>query len=108
MTLLKQTKDLIVKAISGRNYVPVQLLNLNKYFRHYGAIKFALHQEDDVIVSVSTNFRYGSIIACGKNEKELEVNTKDAILTSFEIPSAYKKEACIVREGEKANAYALA
>ncbi len=59
-------------------------------------------------VSVSTNFKYGSIIAHGKNDKELDNNIKDAILTSFEVPSSYKKEAAIMREGERRDSYVLA
>jgi hypothetical protein len=108
MNFLKVTKDRLVKATLGKGVVPVGLVELNKYFRVYGPINFKTHKEaDDLIVSVSTDYKYGSIIAQGKNPKELDANIKDAILTSFEIPSSYKKEALIQRVGEKKDAYAL-
>ena len=42
------------------------------------------------------------------DEKELDKNIKDAILTSFEIPSSYAKEAKIHRVGDGRKEYALA
>ncbi|MDO8664373.1 MAG: hypothetical protein Q7K44_02375 [Candidatus Liptonbacteria bacterium] len=108
MNLLKVTKDKAIKALLGKATVPSGLYELNKYFRQYGAIEFKNHNDDGLIISVSTNFKYGSIIAHGSNLEELDRNVKDAILTSFEVPSSYKKEAGIVKEGERQNAYALA
>lgn len=46
----------------------------------------------------STNFRYGSIITSGKDEQEVDRNIKDAILTSFEIPSAYSADAKLYKK----------
>ena len=58
---------------------------------------------------MSTNFRFGSIITSGKTREELDENIKDAILTSFDVPSAYAKEAAVKSVGEASKgAYALA
>jgi len=108
MNLIKTTKDRIVKAALGKGTVPSGLVELNKYFRQFGQINFQEHKEDGVIISVSTNFKYGSIIAHGKNRKELDANVEDAILTSFEVPSSYKKEASLIKVGKKQDAYVLA
>jgi hypothetical protein len=108
MNLIKITKDRIVKAALGKGTVPSGLLELNKYFRQFGPIHFQEHKEDGVIISVSTDFKYGSIIAHGKDRKELDANVEDAILTSFEIPSSYKQEASLVKVGDKQDAYVLA
>jgi len=62
-----------------------------------------------MIVAVSENFRYGSIVTFAEDEKRLDDKIKDAILTSFGIPSSYAKEAGIHREGaEHLMAYAAA
>jgi len=45
-------------------------------------------------------------VISGKDRNEIDKNVKDAILTSFEIPSAYAKEAKIVSERE--HDYAIA
>lgn len=108
MNLLKVTKDYVIKALLGKAAVPSGLVELNKYFRHFGPINFEHHKEGSEIVSVSKNFKFGSIIAHGKNKKELDENIKDAILTSFEVPSSYKREAAIKKVGEAKDAYALA
>ena len=108
MNVLKVTKDKAMKTLLGKSVVPSGLVELNKYFRLYGPINFQNHQEDGVQVSVSTNFKYGSIITYGKDASELDRNIKDAILTSFEIPSVYLKEAGIIRVGESKDSYALA
>lgn len=108
MNLIKVVKDRVVKMMFGSSMVPSGLVELNKYFRHYGPINFKHHNEDGMKVSVSTNFKYGSIVAHGKNDQELDKNIKDAILTSFEVPSSYKKEAAIVRGSERRNSYVLA
>ena len=88
--------------------VPRGLLELHQYFKAYKAINFEFKKEGEEIVAVSTDFVYGSIVTAGKNEKELDKNIKDAILTSFEIPSSYAKEAAIVNVGEKEKQYAIA
>ncbi len=108
MSLLKVAKDKVVKTLLGKMGVPSGLVELNKYFRLYGPIDFQRHQENGIQVSVSTNFKYGSIIAHGKDADELDRNIKDAILTLFEIPSSYAKEAGIIRVGERKDYYALA
>lgn len=108
MNLIKNTKDRIVKAALGKGTVPSGLLEMHKYFKHYGAINFQEHKEDGIIISISTNFKYGSIIAHGKDRKELDANVEDAILTSFEIPSSYKREASLIKVGDKQDAYVLA
>ena len=60
------------------------------------------------MIAASNNFRFGSIVTAGKNERELDRNIKDAILTAFDIPSAYAKDAKLYHEGETAKAYAAA
>jgi len=105
----KRTKDYISKMCAEKDFVPRGLFEINKYFRMYGPINFKYKKENGVIIGISQNFRYGSIITSGKNQKELDKNIKDAILTSFEIPSAYTKEASVIKIGEnKDKVYALA
>ncbi len=82
------------------DFVPEGLLECVRYFRDNGPIHFEYNQEDGVIVAHSTNFRYGSIVTSAVNNKDLEGNIKDAILTSFEIPSTYADKADIHRVGE--------
>lgn len=111
MDFVKVMKDRTAKFLLGKSLVPNELVELQRYFRLYGPIRFQNHPEEGgVVVSTSTNFQYGSIITSGKTPKELDRNIKDAILTSFGIPSAYKEEADIkaVRKGEvRENEYAL-
>ena len=114
MAILKVTKDylskgtfrLITKYFLGKEYIPVGLYELSEYFRNHGAINFESHQEDGEYVAVSTNFIFGSIITYGKDKKQLDANIKDAILTSFDVPSSYSQEASIVKVDEEK--YALA
>jgi len=108
MSITKKTKDYVIKAILGNKVVPRGLFELNEYFRHYNRINFRYEKKDDLIIALSTDFHYGSIITSGKNEKELDENIKDAILTSFEIPSSYAKEAKIRKVGDGRKEYALA
>ena len=108
MNLRKLIKDRLVKALSGSSMVPGGLVELEKYFRLYGPITFKNHPEGGMVVAVSTDFKYGSIVAYGRNAKELDRNIRDAILTSFEVPSAYQKEANLVKVGERKDAYATA
>jgi len=107
MSLLKITKDKVIKTLLGKAAVPSGLVELNKYFRLYGPINFQNHLEDGTQVSVSTNFKYGSIVAHGKDARELDFNIKDAILTSFEVPSSYRSDAGIIKVGERKDSYAL-
>lgn len=92
----------------GKGVVPRELLDLHDYFRLYGGINFSFDKKEDLIIAESTNFKFGSIITSGKNPKELDANIKDAILTSFDVPSSYAEEAKIHKEGQKENVYALA
>ena len=109
MSALKMAKDQFIKALWGKNIVPRGLFDLGTYFRDYGSINFKHEKgEDGSIVAISTNFRYGSIITSGKDDKELDKNIKDAILTSFKVPSSYAKEAKIERADEKKKDYVLA
>ena len=94
MTLTKKAKDRIIRALLGGNTVPRSVLDLHQYFRQFGPISFRYERaEDGTTIAISNNFRYGSIVTSGKDPKELDKNIKDAILTSFEIPSSYAKEA---------------
>lgn len=108
MSILKKIKDKFIKFALGSKIVPRGLFELNQYFRVYGPIHFNYEKKDDVIVAISTNFRYGSVITSGKNEEELDKNIKDAILTSFEVPSSYAHEAKIHKVGDRRKEYALA
>lgn len=108
MTWIKVIKNNLLKSFWGKEFVPRGLLELHEYFKNYGAIKFQFKQEDGLIIAVSENFQYGSIVTSGKDFEELDRNIKDAILTSFEIPSSYTTEANIKRMGEKREEYVLA
>lgn len=108
MSIAKTLKDKAIKALLGNSAIPRGLFELSQYSRLYGGIKFNSHKEHGVIVAVSDGFRYGSIVTSGTNEEELDKNIRDAILTSFEIPSAYRKEANIQRVGTGEREYALA
>ena len=112
MNVLKVIKDYIGKAILslfiGGKTVPRELLELSDYFRHYGVIHFDFKQEGNKTIAISSDFRHGSIVTTGTSREELDRNVKDAILTSFDLPSAYQQEADIKRVGEKAGEYALA
>ncbi|OGI29608.1 MAG: hypothetical protein A2288_00225 [Candidatus Moranbacteria bacterium RIFOXYA12_FULL_44_15] len=108
MPFTKKAKDYLLKAICGKDFVPQGLVEINRYFRLYGPIHFDFIKEGDAIVGVSKDFKFGSIVTSGKNLKELDKNIKDAILTSFEIPSSYAKEAHIKNFNEQQKEYALA
>ncbi len=109
MSLTKQIKDQLIKVLLGKASVPRGLFELAQYFRNYGSLNFKYEKgEDDKIIAISTNFRYGSIVTSGKNPEQLDKNVKDAILTSFEIPSSYDREAAIYKVGDKQGEYALA
>lgn len=109
MVLTKKIKDQLIKLLLGKSTVPHGLIELNQYFRHYEPIEFRREKaEDGSIIAISNNFRYGAIITSGKNLEELDKKIKDAILTCFEIPSSYAKEAAITRGSGEHEMYALA
>jgi len=96
-----------VKLLDGNDFVPRGLLDMHIYFRYHDAINFKYLHKKNTIVALSTNFGQGKIITSGKNERELDRNIKDAILTAFEVPSSYAREAKLHRVGEKQKEYAL-
>lgn len=109
MTIAKKARDRLIKALLGKSAVPRGLFELNQYFRHYGPINFR-HESgsDGLLIAISTNYRFGSIVTSGKTPDELEQNIQDAILTSFGVPSSFAKEAAIYKVGDKQGEYALA
>ncbi|MBP7060654.1 MAG: hypothetical protein KBA91_01600 [Candidatus Moranbacteria bacterium] len=112
MAFLKIVTDSIAKALlDGKGSVPRELLELNQYFRRNDPINFEFKKEGGLIIGVSTNFRFGSIVSTGKNPAELDKNIKDAILTAFDVPSSYAKEANVINVGANVaekKSYALA
>lgn len=105
MKLTKVVKDYISKIVLGKKSVPKGLFDIREYFRLYGPIHFDFHTHDGMIVAVSSNFRYGSIVTEGRTEQELDTKIKDAILTAFEVPSAYSSQAKVKKVAKE---YALA
>lgn len=108
MSIQKRAKDHIIKFMLGKDAVPRGLFESREYFRANGNIHFEYIKRGGVIIARSTDFRWGSIVTQGKNDKELDTNIKDAILTSFEIPSSYAHEANINRVGSIKEEYAIA
>lgn len=112
MTFLKVFTDNLAKALlDGKGFVPRELVELNQYFRRNGSINFTFKKEGESIIGVSTDFRYGSIVTFGKDSVEVDRKIKDAILTAFDVPSSYAKEANIINVGKEAaehKSYALA
>lgn len=108
MSVIKQVKDYLIKILWDGKSVPRELLELNEYFRNYGAIHFEEKEESGEFITISKDFKYGSIITSGKTREELDKNVEDAILTSFEIPSSYRKEANLHKVGQKNHSYAIA
>lgn len=107
MSLQKQLKDRLFRLVFGKSALPPGLVELNRYFRFYGPIHFRPEkQEDGSIVAISQNFRYGSIITHALRLEELDGKVLDAILTAFEVPSAYAKEAGVHRVGSEEYAFA--
>ena len=107
MSLYKQTKDQFIKFVLGKSSVPSGLADLHHYFRVYEPIRFFTEQQEDgSLVAVSQNYQYGSIITHAQNSNELSDKIKDAILTAFEVPSSYSKEAAIQRMGDQEYAFA--
>jgi hypothetical protein len=96
MGIFKKTKDQLIKTLLGSSAVPRGLVELHQYFRHYEPLHFRFERgEDGSLIAISENFRYGSIVTSGNTQEELDKNIKDAILTSFEIPSSFATEAYI-------------
>lgn len=108
MSLLKVAKDNLIKVLLGKGSVPRGLHEWDRYVRNHHAINFDFHAEGGLTVAVSTDFAYGSIVTSGRTPEELDQNIKDAIMTSFDIPSSYAKEAGIRRTGELSRQYAAA
>lgn len=107
MSIIKQTKDYAQKIFLGEDFVPVGLFEISQYFRSNAPIEFDRKNEGGEIVVISKNFRYGSIITTGKTEEELDKNIKDAILTSFDIPSCYARKVKLHKVGSETREYAL-
>jgi hypothetical protein len=105
MSIVKKIKDFAIKVLFGKSATPRGLFELSEYFRLYEPIHFKNMKEGGELVARSTNFRYGSIVTSGKNKDELNKNIKDAILTSFGVPSSYANEAKVINTKEQ---YALA
>ncbi|MEK7648291.1 MAG: hypothetical protein AAB400_00040 [Patescibacteria group bacterium] len=96
MGILKQTRDYAIRLLNGRESVPRGLFESQQYFRQYDPIFFRTERQGDgSIIATSENFRYGSIITHSQTEEDLNEKIKDAILTAFEVPSSYAKEANI-------------
>lgn len=108
MFILKKIKDHLIKVLLGSKTVPQGLFELSQYCRMFGGIHFDYKKENSEIIAISSGFKLGSIITSGRNEEELDKNIKDAILTFFEIPSSYRKEAKICKVGDGQREYAIA
>ncbi len=99
---------MLSELVSTQDMVPRELADLHEYFRLYGPLEFDYYKSEDGWVAVSKNFRYGSIVANGRTDKELEKNIPDAIMTMFDLPSSYAKEAKLHRVGDYKKGYAFA
>lgn len=96
-----------MKILLGNTTVPRGLYDLNHYFRQYGSISFRREmQEDESTIVVSENFRFGTIITHVQRGEEFDDKITDAILTAFEVPSSYAKEANVKRVEKEAYAFA--
>jgi len=98
MSIFKQLKDHALKIAFG-DIVPKGLYEFSEYFRENKVINFQNIKSDGCLIAKSTNFKWGTIITEGKDEKELDENVKDAILTAFEVPSSYIKESGLRKIG---------
>jgi len=111
MSITKQLKDYIVKICLDGKTVPAGLFELSQYFKNNGSIRFIEKRENGKIIAISENFRYGSIITSAEDAESLDENIKDAILTSFDVPSSYAKEAGIyntAKDNERVKVYTSA
>lgn len=105
---IKCIKDNVIKLIFGKSTHPAGLYESSEYFRHNGPIRFEIVKEGSALIAKSTNFRCGSIITYGKTSEELDRNIKDAILTTFEIPSSYARLTDVQKVNSKDNQYQYA
>lgn len=102
MSLTKQLRDKVIRLLNGGRSVPAGLVELHHYFRTYEPIVFSHErQSDGSYIAISKNFNYGKIITQADSLRDLDGKIKDAILTAFEVPSSYAKEADIKRQGEQ-------
>lgn len=112
MSIFKQTKDYLIKILWNGKSVPIGLFELAQYFRANSAIHFEFKQEGKEIIAISKDFRYGTIVTSAENQEDLDEKIKDAILTAFDVPSSYAKEAGVhkieQKIEQKACAYAFA
>lgn len=107
MSYSKEFKDIIGKWLLGSKTYPSSLVDLHLYFRNYDPIIFQSEkQEDGSYIAFSKNFQYGSIITSAPSMELLDNKIKDAILTAFEVPSVYAKEAAIKKQTQKEYAFA--
>jgi hypothetical protein len=106
--IIKNFRDLLIRSLCGSNFIPEKVLEAYKYFMQFGGINFEYKKVDKLIVAKSTNFRWGTIITSGRNPRELDKNIKDAILTSFSVPSVYANKLQIQKVDERQKKYALA
>ena len=107
MSLYKQLKDQLVRRLLNGKTVPSGLVELHQYFRMYDPIVFEFEKQDDgSLIALSKNFRYGKIITRAAKDESLDVKITDAILTAFEVPSSYAKEAGLQRIGQDEYAFA--
>lgn len=96
MSIFKTVKDNISKFLMNKNYIPKEIFDMKDYFRCNGPINFEIKKENNLFIAISKDFRCGSIVTEANTIEDLDKNIKDAILTSFDIPSSYAKEANII------------
>lgn len=99
MSFSKELRDKLLRLVAGNDFRPRGLVDLQEYFRHNPEITFELTKKDGGFIAHSKNFRYGSIVTVAKSLETLDHSVRDAILTTFEIPSSYEEEAGIRRRG---------
>ena len=107
MSFSKQIKDWVIKMTDGQAG-QLAVRELRHYFTIYGPIRFTVRQEGGLLVAVSANFHHGNIVTYGKEQKELDQNIEDAILTAFDVPAVYKQEAHLQRLNSEEPLYAVA
>ncbi len=100
MNIAKVVRDYVVKILLGKAAVPSGLREMERYFRLYGPITFDESQDDGLFVARSANFRYGSIVTSGATRQELDTSIRDALLTAFDIPASYAREAALRKVGD--------
>jgi hypothetical protein len=109
MSISKQVKDHLIKFLLAGDAIPVELFELAQYFRENQPIEFDIKEEAGEVIAISKNFRFGIIVTSAHSMGELDDKIKDAILTSFDVPSSYANEAGLRRVGElRSTVYAFA